>query len=193
MIRPRFPLFGGWKTNYVIGYNVPSYEYLYVKGNQYKLRMRLLDHIYDNMAVDTITLRVILPERVGNVKLTTPYSVRRSPDQMHFTYLDHAGRPVVTAHKDNLCEKHIQNFEVSCFDMGLCVQKWCVQITYTFDRSLMIYEPLMLCTVFFALFALVIVYVRLDFSLSTDTASESRQKVCVCVVCWNVACICAGA
>lgn len=28
-VRPRFPLYGGWKTNYVIGYNVPSYEYLY--------------------------------------------------------------------------------------------------------------------------------------------------------------------
>ncbi|TGZ54188.1 Dolichyl-diphosphooligosaccharide--protein glycosyltransferase subunit 1 [Temnothorax longispinosus] len=25
-LRPRFPLFGGWKTRYTIGYNVPSYE-----------------------------------------------------------------------------------------------------------------------------------------------------------------------
>ena len=25
-IRPRFPLFGGWKTKYYIGYNIPSYE-----------------------------------------------------------------------------------------------------------------------------------------------------------------------
>jgi len=31
-IRPRFPLFGGWKTHYMIGYNVPSYEYLYTRG-----------------------------------------------------------------------------------------------------------------------------------------------------------------
>jgi hypothetical protein len=32
-LRPRFPLFGGWKTHYVVGYNVPSYEYLFYKGN----------------------------------------------------------------------------------------------------------------------------------------------------------------
>ena len=32
-LRPRFPLFGGWKTYYMIGYNVPSYEYLYNSGN----------------------------------------------------------------------------------------------------------------------------------------------------------------
>lgn len=31
-LRPRFPLFGGWKTHYKIGYNVPSYEYLYSYG-----------------------------------------------------------------------------------------------------------------------------------------------------------------
>jgi hypothetical protein len=31
-LRPRFPLFGGWKTHYVMGYNVPSYQYLYYSG-----------------------------------------------------------------------------------------------------------------------------------------------------------------
>jgi oligosaccharyltransferase complex subunit alpha (ribophorin I) len=30
-IRPRFPLYGGWKTHYMLGYNVPSYQYLYNK------------------------------------------------------------------------------------------------------------------------------------------------------------------
>ncbi len=50
-IRPRFPLFGGWKTHYVIGYNVPSYEYLFNKGEDFVLNMRLLDHIFDDMLV----------------------------------------------------------------------------------------------------------------------------------------------
>ena len=31
-LRPRFPLFGGWKTEYYIGYNVPAYEYLFNHG-----------------------------------------------------------------------------------------------------------------------------------------------------------------
>jgi oligosaccharyltransferase complex subunit alpha (ribophorin I) len=30
-IRPRFPLYGGWKTHYILGYNVPSYQYLFNK------------------------------------------------------------------------------------------------------------------------------------------------------------------
>ena len=59
-IRPRFPLFGGWKTNYMIGYNVPSYEYLYSKGSNFALKMRFFDHIYDNIVVDEMTLKVCL-------------------------------------------------------------------------------------------------------------------------------------
>ena len=31
-LRPRFPLFGGWKTHYIVGYNVPSYQYLFNSG-----------------------------------------------------------------------------------------------------------------------------------------------------------------
>lgn len=51
-LRPRFPLFGGWKTHYVVGYNVPSYEYLYNSGDQYILKIRFIDHIFDDMIVD---------------------------------------------------------------------------------------------------------------------------------------------
>lgn len=31
-IAPRFPLFGGWKTFFILGYNMPAYEGLYRKG-----------------------------------------------------------------------------------------------------------------------------------------------------------------
>lgn len=37
-IRPRFPLFGGWKTHYIVGYNLPSYEYLYNLGQSSVIR-----------------------------------------------------------------------------------------------------------------------------------------------------------
>ena len=61
-LRPRFPLFGGWQTKYTLGYNVPSYEYLYHKGKQFLLKMRFVDHIFDDQVIDEVNLRVILPE-----------------------------------------------------------------------------------------------------------------------------------
>lgn len=61
-LRPRFPLFGGWKTHYYIGYNVPTYQYLWHKGDQFVLKMRFLDHVFDDQIVDDLTVRIILPE-----------------------------------------------------------------------------------------------------------------------------------
>ena len=43
----------------------------------------------------------------------TLYPVKRDKDDMHYTYLDTVGRPVVTLHKSNLVEAHILDFDVS--------------------------------------------------------------------------------
>uniref|UniRef100_T1JMK6 Dolichyl-diphosphooligosaccharide--protein glycosyltransferase subunit 1 n=1 Tax=Strigamia maritima TaxID=126957 RepID=T1JMK6_STRMM len=160
-LRPRFPLFGGWKTHYILGYNLPSYEYMYNSGDEFVIKMRFIDHVYDDMHVEKATVKVILPEGAKNIKLTTPYNVRKSPNALHFTYLDTLGRPVIIAHKDNLVENHIQDFELH----------------YTFQKIFMLQEPFLVVIAFYLLFVIVIVYVRLDFSISKDPASESKMKV----------------
>lgn len=148
-LRPRYPLFGGWRTHYTLGYNVPSYEYLYHSGNEYLLKMRVLDHIFDDMQVDEVVTKIILPEGVTNIKLNIPYSVTRLPDSLHYTYLDTKGRPVISFTKKNVVENHIQDF----------------QLRYTFPRILMLQEPLLVVGFLYALFLCVIIYVRLDFSI----------------------------
>ncbi|XP_017306135.1 dolichyl-diphosphooligosaccharide--protein glycosyltransferase subunit 1 [Ictalurus punctatus] len=160
-VRPRFPLFGGWKTHYIIGYNLPSYEYLYTLGDQYALKMRLVDHVYDDQVIDQLTVKLILPEGARNVHLETPYPIERSPDQLHYTYLDTFGRPVLVATKKNLVEQHIQDMVVH----------------YTFNKILMLQEPLLVVGAFYILFFTVIIYVRLDFSITKDPAAEVRMKV----------------
>jgi len=160
-LRPRFPLFGGWKTNYYIGYNVPSYQYLFSSGDQYALLMKFIDHVYDDQLVDQLTVKVILPEGSKNIRVKTPFPIVRDADNLHFTYLDTVGRPVITMKKNNLVEQHIQDFE----------------LRYTFPKYMLLQEPLLVVTAFYLLFVLVIVYVRLDFSISKDEASESRMRV----------------
>lgn len=46
--------------------------------------------------------------------METPYPIDRIPDQLHYTYLDTFGRPVLVASKNNLVEQHIQDVVVSC-------------------------------------------------------------------------------
>uniref|UniRef100_A0A8C5DYY9 Dolichyl-diphosphooligosaccharide--protein glycosyltransferase subunit 1 n=1 Tax=Gouania willdenowi TaxID=441366 RepID=A0A8C5DYY9_GOUWI len=160
-VRPRFPLFGGWKTHYIIGYNLPSYEYLYTLGDQYALKMRLIDHVYDDQVIDEMTVKIILPEGARNIHVDTPYKIHRMPNQLHYTYLDTFGRPVLVATKNNLVEQHIQD----------------VVVHYNFNKILMLQEPLLVVGAFYILFFTVIIYVRLDFAITKDPAAEVRMKV----------------
>ncbi|CAJ0600819.1 unnamed protein product [Cylicocyclus nassatus] len=160
-LKPRFPLFGGWRTSYVIGYNVPSFEYLYNKGNNYALKMRVLDHIFDNAVVEKLTTKIILPEMIRKVRLTTPYSMERRPDEVRATYLDTTGRTVIVLQKENLVPEHIQSFT----------------LFYEFEFSQMIREPLLATAFFFALFTVVIIYVRFDFTIVADPAREARERI----------------
>ncbi|KAL8559205.1 hypothetical protein ACOMHN_048452 [Nucella lapillus] len=160
-LRPRFPLFGGWKTRYFLGYNVPSYEYLYNKGDNYALKMRFIDHLYDDMVVEDAVVKVILPEGSKNVEVRAPFEVKRESNKLHYTYLDTTGRPVVVLSKSRLVEQHIQDFEVH----------------YTFTRMQLLQEPFLVVGAFYLLFLAVIVYVRLDFSITKDEAKESRMRV----------------
>lgn len=151
-LRPRFPLFGGWKTHYTLGYNVPSFEYLFSNGDQYLLGMRVIDHVFDDMVIERATVKIILPEGTKNIKLIPPYSVTRLPDQVHYTYLDTVGRPVIVFTKENLVENHIHDFNVK----------------YNFNKVLMIQEPLLIIGFLYILFLIVIIWSRLDFSIAKE-------------------------
>lgn len=149
-LRPRFPLFGGWKTHYVIGYNLPSFANLFNSGNEYVLKMDLVSHVIDNMIIDDALVRIILPEGSTNIEIEAPYEVTRLPDSLHFTYLDTKGRPVVQLSAKNLVENHIQEFKLK----------------YNFSRMAMLQEPLLCVVAFFLLFLTFIIYARLDFSIT---------------------------
>ncbi|VDD94401.1 unnamed protein product [Enterobius vermicularis] len=160
MIQPRFPLFGGWRTNYVLGYNLPGYQYLYSSGSSFALKMRFMDHLFDNAVIENIKVRIILPEGSKNFKLVAPYAVKRHRDDLHFTYLDTTGRPVIVLEKQNLVDSHIQSFT----------------LYYEFDKIQLCREPFLACAAFAFLFLIVIIFVRLDFTIVTDAAKESRMQ-----------------
>lgn len=158
-LRPRFPLLGSWRTHYTLGYNVPSFEYLFNNDENYLLKMRVLDHVYDDMVVDELVVKIILPEGSGNIKLITPYSVQRQTDTLHYTYLDTFGRPVIQFTKTNLVESHIHDFNLK----------------YNFSKVLMIQEPLLIVGFLYVLFLLVIIWMRLDFSITKEKEAHHHK------------------
>ena len=98
------------------------------------------------------------PVLLRNVDFRPPaYDVELAEHEVKLTYLDTVGRPVVVAKARNLVEEHIQDFELH----------------YTFERVMLLQEPLLIVLALFLFFLFVIVLVRLDFSIT---------KVCVCML-----------
>merc|ERR1712123_433668 len=92
-------------------------------------------------------------------ELSTPYSMTRGEDTLHYTYLDTTGRTVVTLHSRKLLTwGHIQDF----------------QLGFSYPHHTMMIEPLILVAAFFFLYLMAIIYVRLDFSITLDEGAALK-------------------
>jgi len=154
-LRPRFPLFGGWHTEFKFGYNVPTSAYLSSTGGRYTLDFPFLSHWKEQVAVDHTDVKIVLPEGASNIKVTPPFDVTARNEKM-LTYLDVQafGRPVVVLSKDNLIDAHRKNFQVS----------------YDFSSTSLVFEPLLLVGGFLIIFFVFMFFMRLDFKIYGETA-----------------------
>jgi oligosaccharyltransferase complex subunit alpha (ribophorin I) len=124
--------------------------------------MRLIDHVYDDQLLEQAIIKVVLPERARNIEFYAPgYDVQRLSDETHYTYLDTVGRPVVVLSKRNVVFQHIQDFEIH----------------YTFDKIMLLNEPMLIVVPLFGLFCLVIILVRLNFAITHNEGNEIRMRV----------------
>jgi oligosaccharyltransferase complex subunit alpha (ribophorin I) len=62
-LRPRYPLFGGWKFTWWHGYSIPQSPYLRLVGenDQYEIKLSMLPSI-KHLCAENAALKLILPE-----------------------------------------------------------------------------------------------------------------------------------
>merc|ERR1712232_657100 len=163
-IQPRFVMFGGWKNEFKTGYNLPSSRYLTVEDDgTYRLSLPFIND-FEDAVIDDIEVRVILPEGVTDVKISSPVHTTEHSESVRPTYLDTSGRLVFTLRASNLVAEHRQHNLV---------------VTYRFSTSAMIQEPLLLIGAYFALFVVAIIIFRSEFRIDTSSStfvSETDQK-----------------
>ncbi|XP_010416555.1 PREDICTED: dolichyl-diphosphooligosaccharide--protein glycosyltransferase subunit 1A [Camelina sativa] len=151
LIEPRFPLFGGWKTFFTIGYGLPLSDFLFASEGK-----RFVNISFGSPMIDLVTekliVQVVLPEGSKDISVTTPFAVKQSRE-IKYSHLDIAGRPVVVLEKDNVVPDHNQH----------------IQVYYKFSNINLLSEPLMLISGFFVLFITCIIYTRADFSISKSS------------------------
>ncbi|CBK20403.2 uncharacterized protein [Blastocystis hominis] len=139
-LQMRFPMLGGWKNEFYWGYNLPSNRVLKKEGEHFSLTVPFSTPI-EQVDVQELTVRVILPECVKNVEFSLPEGVEAMPVQKRFTYLDSSfrGRPVYEFKKRNLIE--LQKGET-------------ITVTYDLNQMMLWREPLMCIGAFAGLFFL---------------------------------------
>lgn len=162
-IIPRYPLFGGWKVDFYMGYNIPASEVLFTKkssSSTYVLNMTF-GSPFLMLVTDDLEVRVIMPEGATNIKWSTGVHVDSEDTDVRVTYLDTTGRPVLILKKANV--------------FGIPPKYF--QVTYSFTKLSMLREPLLLITAFFAFFVVCMVYVRIDLSLSSSKKKRSQNRI----------------
>ncbi len=138
-IQPRFPIFGGWKTQFYIGYKVPTESMLSIDTDTGRYRF-VYDFYtsFEDVWVSDMEVKLVLPEGCHDVKVELPYAASESWTR-RYTYLDsklNGGRPVLILKGNNL----VSELESE------------VVVTYSFTQSRMLVEPFMIIMFFLSIF-----------------------------------------
>jgi len=164
-MRPRTPLFGGWKSDYQLRYNLPSEKALFYSStdsSRFTLSVQAIDNLYADQVVDQVEIQVVLPEAATNIEVKVPAGFQRGHDELKFTYLDISGRPIVVLRGENLSGKALEQI---------------LEVSYTFPSSAIYREPLMTIVFFMIIFLSVMFLVRLDFTIADDGSGDAKARI----------------
>lgn len=77
-IQTRFPMFGGWQTQFYIDYSIPTERALYIDDSgRYHFKFDFFT-IFEDVWVEDMVIKVILPEGCTNIDVNVPYDVEKS-------------------------------------------------------------------------------------------------------------------
>jgi len=152
-LRPRFPLFGGWRFQWHHGYTRPLYEVMrQASSSEFVLKVPLVD-VGRDWSIEHATVQILLPEGAENVRVTLPngWQGQAEVDMGRVaTYLDWSGRTAVWIRKQHLVDEHAGD----------------VEITYELGWWGMLRKPWLVTQAVLGVFMLRLLLSRLDFSLA---------------------------
>ncbi|KAH7119022.1 Ribophorin I [Dendryphion nanum] len=153
-LKPRYPIFGGWKYSFRVGWdaNLSTYLRKLSTGESYVLKVPFLEGPRQPEGIEyaRVNLRVILPEGATNVKFTTTVPTVDNSITLHKTFLDTVGRTTLTLTAINV----VDDFR----DRDLIV-------TYDYPWTAGFRKPIVITLGVFALFTATWIVGSLDTSI----------------------------
>jgi oligosaccharyltransferase complex subunit alpha (ribophorin I) len=119
-LKPRYPVFGGWKYSFRVGWNADLKTYLrkLATGDTYVLKVPFLEgpRASEGIAYARVHLRVILPEGATNVRYSTTVPLVESSTSVHKTFMDTLGRPSLDLHAINIVDEFRERELIVTYD-----------------------------------------------------------------------------
>ncbi|KAE9456781.1 hypothetical protein C3L33_11277, partial [Rhododendron williamsianum] len=114
-IEPRYPMFGGWRTSFTIGYGLPLKDFLFQSEGKRFLNISfgspIRDLVIHNLIVKVMVSRCCFARVLKGCFDFCPFPVKQW-HETKFSHLDIDGRPVVVLEKTNVVQEHSQYFQV---------------------------------------------------------------------------------
>lgn len=158
---PRFPICGGWKTDWNQGYNVPSKYHLRLEDSNEKLYKLEIPFVYnyDVLLAEDYTFEVILPYGASDIQFELPFEVDKSEHGTVYLTLDFFGTPMLTIKKrDVFAMLHNKN----------------IVVKYRFDETFILMKPIGLSLTVFAFYLVAIFYSRISLSFTENPKQKSE-------------------
>eukprot|EP00210_Caulerpa_lentillifera_P000821 g794.t2 len=159
-LKPRYPLFGGWKTKFNFGYSTDIVGYLWNRpGSSNELHLQFSPSIHYPLIRD-YELRIVLPDGSSDINYEQlPFEVDVSYDTKYW-YFDVVGRQVLVLKKQNVLDRHQTSFKV----------KYSPSILAPYRK------PILFFVIYFGLFSAYMIYLRLDFEIVGNN-EENKAKI----------------
>eukprot|EP00899_Mesostigma_viride_P011028 jgi/Mesvir1/19927/Mv13195-RA.1 len=164
-IAPRFPLFGGWSTEFTLGYSLPLSSAVFhaPRGSPAGLVLNIsLSSPFQDVSIQELELRIVLPEGASPVSHVVKHVIGQvaASRDVKYSYLDTSGRPVLVLRLANLVEDHNQP----------------LLVYYDFSPLSLLKEPLLVTFALLLFFAACMAYVRCDFTISKGASYAAAQR-----------------
>lgn len=153
-LKPRYPVFGGWKYSFRVGWNADLSQHLrkLSTGDSYVLKVPFLEgpRSPEGIQYARVKLRVILPEGAENVRYSTSVPLIDSQTGLHKTFMDTVGRTTLTLSALNLVDEFRERDLI---------------VTYDYPWTAGFRKPIVISLGMFAVFAAAWVVGNLDTSI----------------------------
>ncbi|KAF9733210.1 hypothetical protein PMIN06_006087 [Paraphaeosphaeria minitans] len=153
-LKPRYPVFGGWKYSFRVGWNADLSTYLrkLSTGDTYVLKVPFLEgpRLAEGIQYSKVHLRVILPEGATNVKYSTTVPLVDGKTTVHHTFMDTLGRSALELHAINIMDEFRERDLI---------------VTYDYSWTAGYRKPIVITLGMFAVFAAIWVLGSIDTSI----------------------------